>query len=150
MTQKSVAGALAVAVLMAGCVQATKQPSPAQVAAVPPDRIFDIGVPPEDAGSISVTRDVGLAGGGCFLGLYVDGSPAAHFDPGERATFKLKPGRHVLTARYVGGRGLCGANSEARQVARSHSVEALIDAGMVRAYRIHTRVDGEPSIEPTL
>lgn len=150
MKTKSVAAVLALAVVTGGCVQATKQPSPNQISPVPADRVFTIGDQSADAGSAVVTRDVGLAGGGCFLGLYIDGQPAAHFDPGERTTFKVKPGRHVLTARYVGGRGLCAANSEARQVARSHSTEVLIDPGMVRAYRIHTRVDGEPSIEPTL
>lgn len=80
-------------------------------------------------GSISVTRNVGLVGAGCFLGLYVDGKPAAHFETGERAVIALSAGRHVITSRSVGGRGLCGANSEERQVARSYSAEIFVEAG---------------------
>ncbi|WDI84399.1 Rha family transcriptional regulator [Xanthomonas campestris pv. campestris] len=62
----------------------------------------------------------------------------------------LRGGRHVITSRYVGGRGLCGANSEERQVARSHSAEIFVEPGQVRSYRIHTRTEGESTIEPVL
>ncbi|MBB5865647.1 Rha family transcriptional regulator [Xanthomonas sp. 3058] len=62
----------------------------------------------------------------------------------------LRGGRHVITSRYVGGRGLCGANSEERHVARSHSAEIFVEPGQVRSYRIHTRTEGESTIEPML
>ncbi|KLC64170.1 MULTISPECIES: hypothetical protein [Xanthomonas] len=133
-----------------GCVQPTKQPRPDQVSEVPPDRLFDIGLQAAPTGSIAITRDVGLVGAGCYLGVYVDGKPAAHFKTGERAVITLSAGRHVITSRSVGGRGLCGANSEERQVARSHSAEIFVEAGQVRSYRIHTRLEGEATIEPVL
>lgn len=144
-----VVGVLVVA-LLGGCVQPTKQPRPDQVTAVPADRMLDFGAQAAPTGSISVTRDVGLVGAGCFLGLYVDGKPAAHFETGERAVIALSAGRHVITSRSVGGRGLCGANSEERQVARSHSIEIFVEAGQMRSYRIHTRTEGESTIEPVL
>ncbi|WP_126965782.1 hypothetical protein [Xanthomonas arboricola] len=145
----TIAAALAVGVL-SGCVQPTKQPRPDQVGAVPSERLFDFGAQAAPTGSIAVTRDVGLVGAACYLGLYVDGKPAAHFETGERAVIGLSVGRHVITSRSVGGRGLCGANSEERQVARSHSIEIFVEAGQMRSYRIHTRLEGEATIEPVL
>ncbi|MEQ7774950.1 hypothetical protein [Xanthomonas hortorum] len=62
----------------------------------------------------------------------------------------LSGGRHVITSRYVGGRGLCGANSGERQVARSHSAEIFVEPDQVSSYRIHTRLEGEATIEPVL
>lgn len=91
-----------------------------------------------------------MVGAGCYLGLYIDGKPAAHLKTAERAIITLSAGRHLVTSRSVGGQGLCGANSEERQVARSHTVEIMVDPGQARSYRIHTTLEGESKIEPTL
>ncbi|MBB5862625.1 hypothetical protein [Xanthomonas sp. 3058] len=141
--------ALAVA-LLSGCLQPTKQPRADQIVDVSADRLFDFGAQADPTGSISVVRDIGMVGSGCLLGLYIDGKPAAHLNSGERATIALSVGRHVITSRSVGGRGLCGVNSEERQVARSHSLEIVVDPGQSRSYRIHTVLEGESSIEPAL
>jgi hypothetical protein len=56
-----------------------------------------------------VTRDVGLIGSGCFLGILIDSTLAAKFDPAEAATFYVEPGEHLAAPTVIGGRGLCGA-----------------------------------------
>src|ERR1044072_1468998 len=97
----------AVLACLAGC--ATKQAPAERIVSVPDERIFRIGEQTPPHGFVTVTREVGFRGGGCYLGVMVDGEMAAHIDRAERVTLTLSAGRHVLTATPAQGRGLCGA-----------------------------------------
>lgn len=133
---------------LVGCVMPTKQAPPDQVRDVPSNRRFEIDPQSQPVGKITVTRDVGILGSGCFLGVMVDGRIAAHLEPAERVEFELGQGRHVLTATLVGGKGLCGLSSEKRNAARRRSTEILVQPNAVQAYRIYSTTEDFPAIEP--
>lgn len=133
---------------LCGCMP-TKQAAPDQVRDAPAERIFAIAEQKAPTGTITVVRDVGFIGGGCFLGLMVDGKIAAHLDPAERVVLQLSEGRHVLTATLVQGRGLCGAlQSEKSNTARRRSTEVVVVAGQAQNYRMYTAAEGSPIVEP--
>lgn len=133
---------------LCGCMP-TKQAAPEQVRDAPVERIFAIAEQQEPTGTITVVRDVGFVGSGCFLGLMVDGKIAAHLEPAERVALQLSAGRHVLTATFVQGRGLCGAlQSEKSNQARRRSTEVVVVAGQTQAYRMYTVAEAGPVVEP--
>jgi hypothetical protein len=87
-------GALAVA-LLAGC---STSPTPLNEAeSVPSSRLHAYTAPNES--KLVVTRDSGLYGSGVNYSIYIDGQLAADFASGERATFGLRAGKHVLGIR---------------------------------------------------
>ena len=135
------------AVALAGCAMPTKQPVASEITEVPRERVERINEQVAPLGRISVTRDVGLLGSGCYLGLLVEGQPAAKLDPGERYSVELSAGRHLLTATFVKGRGLCGIGSEKQAAAQRRSTEIFVDAGQNRPYRIRTG-ETDVTIEP--
>ena len=59
---------------------------------VPTDRMLAYSEQKEGYASMTVTRDEGFMGGGCYLGLVISGTIAARFDPKETATFFIPPG----------------------------------------------------------
>ena len=148
---KKLAASFALMAMLSGCVMPTKQPQASAVKAVPGDRLLGFQQQSDKTGTAHVTRDVGMIGAGCLLGILVDGQLAATLDTGERATLHLPAGTHLLTPSWVKGRGLCGAfYDEKRMAARRRTAEVTIVAGATKSYRIHTNTDGESTLEPTL
>ncbi|MDR2958314.1 MAG: hypothetical protein LBV10_02120 [Stenotrophomonas sp.] len=133
---------------LSGCMP-TKQASPEQIKDAPAARIFPIDAQGEPTGTVTVTRDVGFVGSGCYLGVMVDGKMAAHLDPAERLSLALAEGRHVLTATPVQGRGLCDVlQSEKTNNTRRRSTEINVRAGATQAYRLYSSAEEFPVIEP--
>lgn len=140
---------LLTATLLSGCVMPTKQAPAERVTPAPGDRIFAIDEQAQPTGTIVITRDIGMLGGGCFLGVMVDGKMAAHLDRAEQVTLALTEGRHVLTATPVQGRGLCGAlQSDKTNSARRRSTEISVSSGREQRYRLYTPIEEFPVIEP--
>lgn len=137
------------ALALSGCMP-TKQPPAAEVVPVPADRLFPIDFSNGHTGTVTITRDVGFVGSGCYLGVLVNGQMAAHLDPGERVTLELTATRHILTATWIKGRGLCGVMSEKSMAARRRSTEILLGIGAIQHYRIYTTTEEYPVIEPAL
>lgn len=148
---RNIALVVALSTLLSGCVMPTKQPQASDVKAVPAERLLAFQEQSDATGAALITRDVGMIGGGCFLGILVDGTLAATLDTGERATLHIPAGTHLLSPSWVKGRGLCGAfYDEKRMAARRRTTEVTIVAGATKAYRIHTNTDGESTLEPAL
>ena len=101
---------LALSLLMVGCSTSVTPPSEASFA--PSDRTFKFQQSDSNQ-SITVVRDSGFIGGGCFASVYIDGQLSAKLEPKEKVRFYLSKGEHAVGAALE-GRGLCGAN-EARQ-----------------------------------
>ena len=82
-------------IIITGCAS---KPTPfAFTTQVPEERRFAFKQPKSsDSGKIVVIRDSGLLGGGCYYGLWIDGTFAARLNPGERSEFYLSAGEHVL------------------------------------------------------
>jgi hypothetical protein len=106
MNQRLVAMVLPLALLASSC--ATQGVPRAEATRVPPDRLLAFTDRKDGYASVVVTRDAGLMGGGCFIGLVISGTLAARFDPAETAEFFVPPGEtDMAVVRDPQGRGMC-------------------------------------------
>lgn len=97
--------------MLSGCTVfvRTNQVSTSSAVQVPVDRVLAFQDKQPDSFVLQVTRDEGFMGGGCYIGLEIEGSLAGRFDTGETATFYLStstPKMSVIPDPL--GRGLCG------------------------------------------
>jgi hypothetical protein len=69
--------------------------SPENLKPVPSDRLLAFQQPVTGGGTITVNRDHGMLGGGCYVGVTIDHQLAARIAIGETASFNLSPGMHV-------------------------------------------------------
>lgn len=114
---------------LTGC--ATQAPMQNQIKPVPADRALAFQSQGDGDATIIVTRDVGLMGGGCFAGVYVDGALVAKMDTGERANLYVPSGRHIIGTWSV-GKALCGY----REGKDRRETDATLKPGETRKYRI--------------
>ncbi|MFJ2364770.1 hypothetical protein ACIPIN_13925 [Pseudomonas sp. NPDC087697] len=135
--------AIAAFVLISGCM--TSPISAEKAARVPSDRVFAFQQPIEgDSGTIFVTRDGGLLGSACYIGIYVNGDFVARMGPGEGARFFTKPGEVFVGAgEDLKGNGLCSIGISLREVVTT------MDAGEVKRFRIYGDASEGISIAPS-
>jgi hypothetical protein len=72
---------------------------------------------PSGTGEIVVKRDTGFAGSACGARVFANAVPVADLYAGEKITFRLPDGEHVLSARLVGDFCLVGTTVETRATA---------------------------------
>jgi hypothetical protein len=78
---------------------------------VPHDRILAYQIHDETHPcKLTVIRDQGFLGGGCYIYLYIDGTLSTKVDVGEIVSFYLSEGEHLLKVNQD-GLGLCALNS---------------------------------------
>lgn len=136
-------GALGVALLM-GCT--TSPVSSDNAKAAPGERIIYKSA--ANAGSsITVTRDTGwIAGGGCYVGVLIDGKLAARLATGETVTFRVPEGRHILgLSGDPMGNGLCGL--EIGQSIKESSAD--LKQGESQRFRISGDTNSGLDLRPT-
>jgi hypothetical protein len=98
---------------------------PSRAKQVPENRLYAYQSPFAGAAKVTFTRDEGVMGGACFIAIEVGGKVIASFDPGETATFYMRPG--VVEMAVVPGpesRGLCALNPEMDRAERSLSANS--------------------------
>lgn len=79
---------------------------------VPANRILAYTEEVDGFARMTVTRDEGFMGGGCYLALVISGEVAARFNPKETATFFVPPGdTNMAVTPDPSGRGLCAIGS---------------------------------------
>ena len=80
----------------------------------PSDRLLAFqDKPTGPSGTITVIRDDGLIGGGCYQAVSINGKTAARLDVGEKSTFFVSPGEVLLRAgRDPQGKGLCSIGQD--------------------------------------
>ncbi len=59
---------------------------------------------PDGSETVIVKRGASFAGGACSDRVFADGKPIADLRPGEKVTFKLPAGRHIIG---VAKQGIC-------------------------------------------
>lgn len=125
---------------LAGCSSTVTPPSQAKWA--PSERVFKFQDSTLDKPSLTVIRDTGFGGSGCFASVYIDGEVVAKLDPGEKAIFYVDSGDKAVGAG-IEGRGLCGASGERQE----RYIRILPDEH--KYVRIFTSADGDMDIRPT-
>lgn len=127
---------------LTGCVPNVTKPVPASIAPdVPSARLYayQAGSAGENS-TLVVTRDKGY---GCYMALYIDNALAARFDSGEKATFHVAPGEHVLKyGRDPQGRALCGTLQDYWSTA-----ETTLQPDEVKRFRLTIIKGGESKIQ---
>lgn len=106
----SVFGTVSASVCALGLMGCATTPTPPDEATpVPTERLLLHTTANDADTTVVVTRDKGLKGSACYLGLWIDGSLAGRFGTKETATYSLPP---RLTQFRVGadpqGKSLCG------------------------------------------
>ncbi|MDG9885395.1 hypothetical protein N7650_21385 [Pseudomonas sp. GD04058] len=135
---------IVVLTLLAGCT--TSPISAGKAKAVPSDRITYLS-PDNASSSITVTRDTGwIAGGGCYVGVLIDGKLAARLATGETVTFRVTEGRHILgMSGDPMGKGLCGL--EIGQSIKESSAD--LKQGEAQRFRISGDTSSGLDLRPT-
>lgn len=111
---------------------------------VPSDRLLAYQNRADGLALISVVREIGMEGGGCFFGLEIDHVLAARIDPGEIAYFYIKPGqRDFAVTRDPNGRALCGLD-----VGSPSRVKLNVGREAENRFAITTRIFRRPEVEP--
>ena len=126
-----------------GCNTTPTSPSETQPAA--PDRVLSFQErSAANAATIVVTRDQGFTlGGGCFYALFINGTLAARFEPGETASFYVEPGEILLrVGRDPYGRGLCAVQQD-----EWTQRETLMRAGETKHFRLLITTNGKADIQ---
>lgn len=95
-------------IALAGC--STSQVPADKALQVPADRVLAYASKPTTPyGTIVVTRDTGLVGGACYVGVLIDGKFAVRIDTGEIVSLYVPVGEHLVG--LVGDErsgGVCG------------------------------------------
>lgn len=129
-----------VLVVMAGC--ATSPVPSDQALSAPADRLLAYQSALPDAGRVTVIRDSGFIGSGCYATVFLNGNRAAKLNPEEKATFILPPGEWVVGAALE-GRGICGANEKRTET------ETILKSGQQKYFRIFSSPEAGLDVRPT-
>ena len=127
-------------VALVGC--ATKPIAPNLAINAPSDRVLAHQAPVPGGGAITVVRDEGFTGHGCYFGVFVNGDLAAKLATAERVQLYLPARRSLLGSHAVGG-GLC---STADRNERPTAVQ--IASGDSFTYRLAISSDGIVTLTP--
>jgi hypothetical protein len=103
---------LLAATLLSGCTVFVRTESVPHDSAepAPAERVLGYQEHKDDYVPLIITRDVGFMGGGCYIGVVIEGTLVARLDPGETATFYVRPGETNMAAvPDPQARGLCAA-----------------------------------------
>ncbi|MDC7944923.1 hypothetical protein, partial [Raoultella ornithinolytica] len=125
---KKIALALAI-VTVTGC--STTVVPPSQAISASKEHVFKYQENEGNNGSLTIVRDSGFVGAGCYATVYLNGERVAKLDPKEKATFYLSEGEWAVGANLE-GKGLCSLNRERQE--RFFNIKA----GEKKAARVFT------------
>ncbi len=124
--------------LLAGCSTTAVQPENAKPA--PAERVFYQGA---GNAKITIIRDEGFLGGGCYAAVYFGETKVANLDAEESVTFNADAGTIILGVESAGN-GLCTMSSQVVYT------ESVVKAGGHRFYRVYMNTNaGGPRIMPS-
>lgn len=125
---------------LSGCATTAVDPSKATQA--PYERLLRYQKASDKDGRLTVVRDAGMGGSGCYATLYVNGARAARLNTKEKATFYLPAGEWIIGANLE-GRGLCSISNDRQERFITLKPEEH------KTVRIFTDRNGNMDIKPT-
>jgi len=148
MLLNKISGVLVLLVISTGCSTMIRtNPVPHQVAqGVPQGRLMAFTEPNPNYAKMIVTRDSGVSGSGCYIGLVIDGNIAARFAPEETATFYVPS--DVTEFAVVSdpfGQGLCSISGW-EPVAENY----ILQTKKPNRFRINFGLKDVPRLLPTV
>ncbi|MCT8871580.1 hypothetical protein [Shewanella xiamenensis] len=121
--------------LLTGCATSAVTIDKAKPA--PAERVLINNVDSKEA-KITIIRDSGFMGGGCYVDVFLNDNLAAKLDTAEKVTFNIKSGELILGSK-LSGSALCGGAS-------IRHFETSISQGQHKLYRVMTDQNGNPQI----
>lgn len=117
-------------IALAGC--STSQVPADKAVQVPADRVLAFASKPTTPhGTIVVTRDTGLIGGACYVGILIDGKFSARIDTGEVVSLYVPTGEHLVgLAKDEHSGGACGWGELRKEQS------TVLSNGQVKRFRI--------------
>jgi len=138
--------AVSATVLLSACAAVRTSPvEESKTQPAPKERVFAYQEASEGTLPVSITRDGGLFGSGCFIAVEANRKLLARLDPGEVVRFHLPPGEHELTVLPDPmGKGLCSSAMQGSPVRETYK----IGDGMPSKFRLSSRMYRRPELEP--
>ena len=117
--------------------------APSEAIPVSEDRLYAFQTPSSERNAmITVIRDEGFVGGGCYLAVHINSTKAARLDTGELARFYVEPGTVLVRAGGdPEGKFLCGMDT-----GNWMQVETTVGAGEEKRFRISIGPDVQVSV----
>ena len=136
--------AISITIFVTGC--ATTPIPLAQAKQAPADRVLAFQDRHGDnTSSLTVVRDEGFLGSGCFYAVHVNSTLAARLDVAESARFFVTPGETLLrVGRDPMGRGLCSVNQE-----NWTQRETILKQGEHKVFRLSIDPNGKLDVQRT-
>lgn len=131
---------LAATALLSGC--ATDAVPVKQAITAPNERVFNYQDSSKGDSSITIVRDSGMVGGGCYITVFLNGARVAKLDTKEKTTFHINSGEWIVGAGHE-GRGLCSGGKERQER------DFIIKPGEDKYLRVFTDNNGNVDIKPT-
>ena len=127
--------------ILTGC--ATTPPSLANIKPVPKERLYDFQTKTDKTtATLTVTRDSGFLGGGCFYAFSINSKLAARLNPAESTRFYVEPGELLIrTSRDPQGKGLCAIGQDDWT-----QRETIIHAGENKTFRMTIDQNGKADV----
>ena len=127
-----------------GC--ATAPISISEAKQTPPDRVLAFQSPTSDkTATLTMIRDEGFLGGGCYYAVSIDGMLAARLDPGEIVMFYMEPGEILMRyGRDPQGKGLCGPLEGMDNWTQR---ETILKPGDKKSFRLTIDMNGKTDIQ---
>jgi DNA-directed RNA polymerase subunit H (RpoH/RPB5) len=120
--------------LLAGC---TTLPTINGTDPIPANRLFALQTETPGAAAVTIIRDSSFAGSAIRYRVLIDGMLAAMIWTGERATFYVQPGEHVIEVQHPdSGLGAIGDSDAVQAVASGrYFYRVNSDLGMIKLLR---------------
>jgi hypothetical protein len=112
----------------------------------PPDRVLAFQTPTSDkTATLTMIRDEGFIGGGCYYAVSINGILAARLDPAEFVRFYMEPGEILIRyGRDPQGQGLCvpfeGLDNWTQR-------ETFLKSGEKKSFRLTIDMNGKTDIQ---
>jgi hypothetical protein len=112
----------------------------------PPERVLAFQSKPEGpSGKLTIIRDTGFVGGGCYYTISINGTLAARLDTGEKSTFFVPVGEVLLRAgRDPLGNALCSVGQD-----EWTQRETIISSHDEKYFRLSIDANGKTDIQRT-
>ncbi|EMO7188202.1 hypothetical protein RI834_003080 [Pluralibacter gergoviae] len=130
---------IAISILgLSGCATSATDPVKAKLA--PNERIYAYQDPVSNGATLTVIRDHGFLGGGCYYGFYINKKRAASLNISERADFNLPAGEWMLG--FKGEGKVCIADDFINER------EIILKPGQHKGVRLSADPSGNLDIKP--
>lgn len=125
-------------IFLAGC--ATSAVPLNQAKEAPKVRIFAYQDFVKNGATLTVVRDKGFLGGGCFYGLYVNKERVASLDTSEKVNLKLPPGEWMIGFKGEGKACISDETITEREI--------ILKSNQHKAVRLFADPSGNLDIKP--